>query len=74
MALRLGKIPTASVRRRISLLSRSIVIWSWVPRQGCDLRVCVLDGVLDVAVPVVDDGLSMDRSLPKRDVSTVPSR
>ena len=28
MALRSGKMPTTSVRRRISLLSRSRVIWS----------------------------------------------
>ena len=47
MASRPGKMPTSSVRLRISLFSRSIVIFSSRVSQGCDLRHPVVDSVAD---------------------------
>jgi hypothetical protein len=47
MASRPGKIPTTSVRRRISLFSRSWVILSLRVSQGHDLRRPVVDSVAD---------------------------
>jgi hypothetical protein len=43
-------MPTTSVRRRISLFSRSCVIWSRRKDHGPELPVSDLDGVDDVGV------------------------
>ncbi len=40
-----------------------MVIWSWLEDWGCDLRLCVVDGVRDVGVQHV---LVTGESLPRR--------
>ncbi|MDT5348899.1 MAG: hypothetical protein QOH91_2186, partial [Mycobacterium sp.] len=61
-------------RRRISLLSLSIVIWSAAVGSGCDLLVCVLDGVVDAAGDRCRTPVSTVRSLPNCDVFSAGRR
>lgn len=49
-ACSVGKWPRALTALRMREFRLSMLIWSAVIKEGCDLAVCVVDGVVDAVV------------------------